>query len=114
MKHKYGSFNDRQISETKEFIRKRIFFLLLVAEDIETKSRIKKFPNVDLYEAHISLMYRISGLNDLLGYPQTLVNILSLLEEALKLIKPEFDFATYRKLILDAGAEVLKIPESEV
>lgn len=111
MRHKYGSFSKRQIADTKVFIQKRIFFLLLVAEDLETKS---KFPNVDLLKAHTCLMYRISGLNDLLGQPQEIVNILSLLEEALKLIKNEFDFATYRKLILDAGAEVDKIPESEV
>ena len=111
MKHKYGSFDAKQISETKKSIRKRIFFLLLIAEDLETKS---KFPDMDLYEAHVNLMYLISGFNELLGKPQEIVNVLCRLEEALKIIKPEFDFATYRKLILDAGAEVLKIPESEV
>lgn len=111
MKHKYGSFDAKQISETKELIRKRIFFLLLVAEDLETKTR---FPEVDLYEAHVGLMYKISGFNELLGKPQQIVTVLCLLEEALKLIQTEFDFATYRKFILDAGAKVLSIPESEV
>lgn len=111
MKHKYGSFSKRQIAKTKENIRKRIFFLLLVAEDLETKS---KFPTVDLLKAHTCLMHYVSGLNSLFGKPQEIVNVLCLLEEALNLIKPEFDFATYRKLILDAGAEVLNIPESEV
>ena len=41
--HKYGEFADMQISEIKEILRKRIFFLLLVAEDLETK---EKFPEV--------------------------------------------------------------------
>jgi len=109
--HKYGEFASHQISDTKEFIRKRIFFLLLVAEDLEEKI---KFPSVNLEEAHIGLMWRISGLNDLLGQPQEIVNVLSLLEEAKNSMKPEFDFPKYRKLILDAGAEVLKIKESEV
>lgn len=115
IKHKYGEFADRQISETKAFIRKRIFFLLLVAEDLENQI---KFPGVNLEEAHTGVMWRISGLNDLLGQPQEIVNVLSLLEEAKNEIKGEFDsefnFPKYRKLILDAGAEVSKIKESEV
>ena len=101
--HKYGEFADMQISETKEILRKRIFFLMLVAEDNG------KFPEVDLVKAHTALMWRLAGLNDLLNQPTELVTVLSLLEEALNTIKTNFDFAKYRKLILDAGAEIMKI-----
>jgi len=101
--HKYGEFADKQISEIKEILRKRIFFLLVVAEDNS------KFPDVNLPLAHTTLMWKISGLNELLGEPTELVTVLSLLEEALINLKTDFDFAKYRKLILDAGAEVLKI-----
>ena len=105
--HKYGEFADMQISEIKEILRKRIFFLLLVAEDLETKT---KFPEVNLEQANTTLLWRISGLNDLLGTPKELVTVLSLLEEAKNIIDDQnFDFAKYRKLILDAGAEVMKI-----
>ena len=105
--HKYGEFADMQISEIKETLRKRIFFLLLVAEDLETKT---KFPEVNLEQANTTLLWRISGLNDLLGTPTELVTVLSLLEEAKNTINDQsFDFAKYRKLILDAGAEVMKI-----
>lgn len=104
--HKYGEFADMQISEIKEVLRKRIFFLLLVAEDLETKT---KFPKVNLEQANTTLLWRISGLNDLLGEPPELVTVLSLLEEAKNSITENFDFAKYRKLILDAGAEVMKI-----
>ena len=105
--HKYGEFADMQISEIKEILRKRIFFLLLVAEDLETKT---KFPEVNLEQANTTLLWRISGLNDLLGAPKELVTVLSLLEEAKNTINDQnFDFAKYRKLILDAGAEVMKI-----
>lgn len=104
--HKYGEFADKQISEIKEILRKRIFFLLLVAEDLETKT---KFPKVNLEQANTTLLWRISGLNDLLGEPPELVTVLSLLEEAKNSITENFDFAKYRKLILDAGAEVMKI-----
>ena len=103
---KYGEFADKQISEIKEILRKRIFFLLLVAEDLETKT---KFPKVNLEQANTTLLWRISGLNDLLGEPPELVTVLSLLEEAKNSITENFDFAKYRKLILDAGAEVMKI-----
>lgn len=109
--HKYGEFADMQISEIKEMLRKQIFFLLLVAEDLEAK---EKFPKVDLVQANTTLLWRISGLNELLGEPTELVIVLSLLEEAKNTITDNFNFAKYRKLILDAGAEVMKIaPPSE-
>lgn len=110
--YKYGEFADKQISEIKEILRKRIFFLLLVAEDLEAK---EKFPEVDLVQANTTLLWRISGLNELLGNPIELVTVLSLLEEAKNTIQPvDFDFPKYRKLILDAGAEIMKIaPPSE-
>lgn len=106
--YKYGEYSSQQISETKNIIRKRIFFLLLVAEDLETRI---KFPNIDLKEAHTSLLWQISGFNKLLGEPQEIVTVMSLLEEAKDLIKEDFDFIKYRKLILDAGAKVADIPE---
>ena len=41
-----------------------------------------------------------------------LVTVLSLLQAAMtEYNNPEFDFQTYRKLILDAGAEVEKLKE---
>lgn len=106
IKHKYGEFSNMQISEVKEYIRKRVFFLLIVAED----STKKQFPDIDLYKAHEGIMWVISGLNDLLLQPPCLVTALSRLEEAKNIIKDEFDFKKYRKLILDAGAEIGKIP----
>ena len=109
--HKYGEFADMQIDEIKKKKKKRISFLLLVAEDLEAKT---KFPEVDLKQANTTLLWRISGLNELLGEPTELVTVLSLLEEAKNSIKPDFDFAKYRKLILDAGAEVMKIQSAKI
>lgn len=109
--HKYGEFADMQISEIKEVLRKRIFFLLLVAED-EIKKNKMDFPEIDLMQANTTLLWRISGLNELLGNPTELVTVLSLLEEAKNTITEDFDFSKYRKLILDAGAEVMKIADT--
>lgn len=101
--YKYGEFADTQVSDMKQLIRKKIFFLLLVAENPG------KFPDVELEKAHTSLMWKIAGFNSLLGQPTEVVTTMSLLEEALNNLQTDFNFAKYRKLILDAGAEVLKI-----
>lgn len=105
--HKYGEFADMQVSDIVNIIRKRIFFLLVVAE------KPNEFPNVNLVVAHTTLMWGISGLNELLGCPTELVMVLSLLEEALNNLQTDFNFSKYRKLILDAGAEIMKITPSK-
>lgn len=108
MKYKYGEFNENQISKMKESMRKQIFFLLLLA-DPATKD---EYSNVNINDAIVSLLLKIDGFNSLLFYPVEIVKIQSLLEEALiQLDNPEFNFEVYRKLILDAGAEVLNIKE---
>lgn len=108
VKHKYGTFKAKQIRETKETIRKQIFFLLLLA-DPATKGQ---YPDVDIKRAFDNLLFKINGFNSLLSYPCEVVEILSVLESAREeLDKPELDFETYRKLVLDAGATVEKIKE---
>ena len=108
MKHKYGSFTNEQIALTKNEIRKQIFFLLLCA-DPKTKDM---YSYVNLNEAFNGLLYKLGGLNSILGEPQELVDIISLLEEALiKYNDSEFDFKIYRKLILNAGALTNNIKE---
>lgn len=108
--YKYGDFADMQVADIIQILRKRIFWLLLYAEDRDAG---KNFPGVDLEKANTSLLWRIAGLNKLLGEPPELVTVLSLLEEALDNIKTDFNFAKYRKLILDAGAEIVKIVPSD-
>lgn len=108
VKQKYGAFKTNQIRETKETMRKQIFFLLLLA-DPATKGQ---YPDVDIKSAFDNLMYKINGFNSLLSYPAEVVEILSILETAREeLNKPELDFEKYRKLVLDAGAQVQKIKE---
>lgn len=108
MQHKYGNFTNSQISLTKKEIRKQIFFLLLCA-DPETKD---EYNYVNLNEAFDGLLYKLGGLNSILGEPQELVDIISLLEEALiKYNEPHFNFKIYRRLILNAGALTNKIRE---
>ena len=108
MKHKYGNFTEKQMLLTKESIRKQIFFLLLCA-DPQTKGN---YTHVDIIEAFKGLLYKLDGLNSVLGEPQELVDTISLLEEALiKYNEPEFNFKTYRRLILSAGSLINDIKE---
>lgn len=108
VKTKYGSFTPNQIRESKETIRKQIFFLLLLA-DPKTKDQ---YPDVNICLAFDNLMYKIDGFNSLFGYPTEVVEIMSILEEARKeLDESQFNFEKYRKLILDAGAQVSEIKE---
>ena len=101
MKHKYGNFTETQMFLTKKSIRKQIFFLLLCA-DPKTKDN---YTHVDVNDAFKGLLYKLDGLNSVLGEPQELVDIISLLEEALmKYNEPRFNFQTYRRLILSAGS----------
>ena len=108
-KTKYGNYSTSQISTIKQSLRKTIFFLLLYV-DPQTKD---DYPDVNIEEAFRNLMLRINGLNSILLEPPELVNTMCYLEAALQLLNNNFDFAVYRKLILDAGSEIMKIKEVE-
>lgn len=89
-------------------MRKQIFFLLLIVDPVKAE----EYDNVDVNEAIQNVLFEFGGLNDLLNYPQELVDVLSLIDAAyLEYNKPNFCWAKYRKLILDAGNKVLKIKE---
>lgn len=104
--HKYGSFEGSQIHSTKEKLRKQIYFLLLIA-DPNTADNY----DVDVIQAFKNVQYILDGYNSLVGYPREVVTVASLLEEALLNYQNDFNFQVYRKLILDAGREVLNIKE---
>lgn len=106
MKYKYGTYNNEQIEEIKIYIRKQIYFLLLIV-DPNTKDEYK---NVDVQMAYNSLLKKLAGFNELLLCPPELVHIMALLEAAqIEYKKENFNYKSYRKLVLDAGSEVLNI-----
>lgn len=106
--HKYGELKESQFEQTKQEIRKQIFFALLIA-DPKTRDNYR---DVEVDRVLSNLLYKIGGLNSVLYYPPELVTVISLLESArIEYNNPSFDFKVYRKLVLDAGAEVLKIKE---
>lgn len=106
MKYRYGDIPKQQMSRYKDKLHKRIFWLLLY-KDPNTK---EKFPNVD-YDKYVEFfMKELDGFNSLFKYPASMVQILSLIEASyIEANKEDFDFKTYRKLILDAQSLVDKL-----
>jgi len=61
-----------------------------------------------------NLQYKLNGLNSILLEPPELIETMSILETALMEYQNDnFDFRKYRKLILDAGSEIMKIKEGD-
>ena len=108
MKHLYGEFTKEQIVQTKKSLRGSIFFLLLCVD----KHTASEYKDIDVNKSFQGLLLKIGGMNELFMNPPELVTVLSLLQAAMvEYNSPEFNFRTYRKLILDAGAEVDKLKE---
>lgn len=110
MKHLYGEFSENQIAQTKKSLRGSIFFLLLCV-DPKTSWEYK---DVDVNQCFNGLLLKIGGLNELLLKQPEVVTTMSLLQAALmEYNNPDFNFSIYRKLILDAGAEIDKLREED-
>lgn len=108
MKYKYGNLTKAQILSIKKFLRKSIFFLLLYV-DPATK---QDYSYIDVNEAFVNLLYKMGGLNSMLINCIEITIAMTLIEEAkLQYNSVSFDYQVYRKLILDAGAEIEKIKE---
>ena len=108
MNHLYGEFTQNQIAQTKKSLRGSIFFLLLCVDNKTSH----EYKDVDVNKNFEGLLLKIAGMNELLMNQPELVTVLSLLQAAMiEYNSPEFNFRTYRKLILDAGAEVDKLKE---
>ena len=108
MKYKYGEYGNKQMQDLKESIRKQIFFLLLI---VDPKTR-EEYTNVDVNAAFDSLLRSLGGLNQLLGEPIELVNVMMLVQAAwTEYNSPDYKYSNYRRLVLAAGSDVLKIKE---
>ena len=69
----------------------------------------------EFHEYFVGLLYKFGGLNELLGHPSHFIELMNVLRLALSEVeKAEFNFASYRKLILDAHGLISTIFEQEV
>ena len=107
MKTIYGTFSKEQLDEYKARLHSKLFQLLLY-KDPKTKDKY----NVNFEKYFNGIMHSIDGLNELLFYPEVIVELMSNLEAALiETRKENFDYKVYRKLVLDAHALVDHIGE---
>ena len=110
MKTKYGYYSSAQLTSIKSSIQKSIFFLLLYV-DPETAG---DYPGVNVVDAISNLQYKLNGLNSILLEPPEIVQTMSLLEQALnEYNREDFSWVKYRKLILDAGAQIMRMKEGD-
>lgn len=110
MKNLYGEFTQTQIAQIKKSLRGSIFFLLLC---VDPKTSYE-YEDVDINKCFEGLLLKLGGMNDLLMNQPEIVTTMSLLQAALnEFNKSSFDFHIYRKLILDAGAEIDKLKEGD-
>ena len=108
MEHLYGEFTQDQIAQIKKSLRGSIFFLLLCVDNKTSH----EYKDVDVNKSFQGLLLKLGGMNQLLMNQPELVTVMSLLQAAMSEYNSlEFNFKTYRKLILDAGSEVDKLKE---
>lgn len=102
----YGSFNDAQVEEYIRSLHKKVHWLLIY-KDPEVKDQ---YPNANYDKYFEFLMKEMNGCNVLFRYPVAMVQVMSMLEAArLETQQADFDFKSYRKLILDAQNLIDKI-----
>ena len=108
MRGKYWKFDDLQIENYKKILHKELFWLLLY-KDPKT---CVEYQYVDYDKYYDGLMKQLCGLNELLLHPVQIIKLMSLLEAAhMETQEEEFDYQSYRKLILDAHSIVDKLTE---
>ena len=97
MKTIYGTFSKEQINEYKDRLHSKLFQLLLY-KDPKTKDKY----NVNFEKYFSGIMYSIDGLNELLFYPEVIVELMSNLEAALmETHKETFDQKVYQLDVLE-------------
>lgn len=113
MEYLYGQFDDRQAQDCAKHMHNEIHILLLFKDPKVDQILFKT--DEEFHEYFVNLLYKFGGLNDLLGNPDYFVELMTVLRLALSEVeKTEFNFATYRKLILDAHGLITAIFEKEV
>lgn len=102
MEHKYGSFSENQMLDYKKKLHNNIHWLLVYKEN--------DYKLLDEY--FNTTLLKLNAMNELLSYPNDIVSLYETLEAArLVLNSDDFNFKTYRKLILDAHSLIDKLPE---
>lgn len=105
MKYLYGEFTDNQIEINANIMHNEIHKLLLY-KDNKVKEKIFNSEQ-DFQNYFTNLLKRFGGFNKLLGEPKYMVSLMSTLQAAYDESNSEnYDFLTFRRLILDSHGYV--------
>ena len=108
MEHLYGELSNRQVELNEKAMHGEIHKLLL-HKDANVKDEIFSSDKQFLIYFE-NLLKRYSGLNTLLFEPPKMITFLSTLQAAHnECLKKDFDYAVFRKLILDAQGYLSEI-----
>jgi len=112
MEHLYGKFSEEQIIETAQRMHSEVHKLLLY-KDPKIFDRV--FNSDEDFEIYFSnLLFRFSGLDTLLGKPETMVRLLSVLQAAYnEAFSDTFNYKIFRRAILDAHSLIKSIFEED-
>ena len=112
MEHLYGKFSEEQIIETAQRMHSEVNKLLLYKD---TKIFDRVFNSDEDFEIYFSnLLFRFSGLDTLLGKPETMVRLLSVLQAAYnEAFSDTFNYKIFRRAILDAHSLIKSMFEED-
>ena len=108
MDYLYGTFTDKQICEIARSMHGDIHKLLLY-KDKNIKDKIFDSDS-DFLIFFENLLYRFGGLNELLGEPIQIINLMSSLQAAYSCVqKDNYSYKLFRRLILDSHSYIKEI-----
>lgn len=101
MKYLYGEFPEHQLQDTARLMHGDIHKLLIYKDNKITEKNFKT--ESDFIKFFDNLLLRFDGINHLLNYPKLMLYFMGSLQKAYdEAMKEDFNYAIYRKLILDA------------
>lgn len=104
MRYTYGNYPDYQIHGYKKKIHSLIHWLLIYKE--ENQSILNRY-----FE---TVQYKLDGFNELMLYPEPMIEIMNLVESArLEFNKSNCNHENYRRIILDIHSLIDKLPEED-
>lgn len=112
MEYMYGNFTSEQIKKVSKSMHDDIHRLLLYKDKNVSDEIFKTDEDFIIYFSN--LLYRFGGLNELLGEPPKMVNLMATLQAAYdSVINESFSYGSFRRAILDAHGYIKEMFETE-
>ena len=112
MKYLYGEFSDKQIDYAVVSMHNDIHKLLLYKDKKVTEVIFNS--DEDFVNYFTNLLFRFGGLNELLGEPMEMVDLMSTLQSAYsEVLSNNFNYRVFRRAILDCHGYIKAMFEKE-